>query len=204
MTTVTGQFAVDFTGLGNANPYTNASLSYGTADQHQILSAVNKPTGFTDRTYHYYNGSMLGTGTIKSKIEVGANPGAADKIYIWLVESSAGAGYSLEINGTSAILRTINDWAWTSAATLTSTTLGAAPASGDTIELWKDLSTNDLRVYINSSLQSALNATDSSTTSGLRFGHGFSPENGNAANIKSFAGDGIAGSSGTSLAWIRA
>lgn len=198
MTTATGQFAVNFAVLSNANPYTaNSNLSYGTADQHQILSAAIKPTGFTNRTTQYFNGTMTGSGTVKSKIEIGANPGSSDDIQISLVRSSDGAGYVLQINGASLNLYQTNDWTLTSASSLVGTTV-TAPTTGDVVELWKDQSTNALTVWINGTQITAMNFTDATITSGLRPGFGFYPNNGNSATLLSFAADGVSvGSTGS-------
>lgn len=181
-TTVTGDFAVNFVPLGNANPYTNGSLTYGTADQHQILSNVVKPTGFVGRTRHYYNGTVSSTLTIRAKVEVGANPGGGDDIVLWIAQTG-GTGYYCNINGTFAnITHTVG-------GTLNSTTLGAAPVSGDQLVCELDQSTHALTLYVNGT--NVLTTTDSTTTTGLTFGYGFFPNNSNAATVKSFAGDGI-------------
>lgn len=187
-TTVTGEFALNFVPLGNANPYTNGSLTYGTADQHQILGNVATPTGFTGRTRHYYNGTVSSTLTIRAKIEVGANPGGSDDIVLWIAQTG-GTGYYCNINGTLANIT------HTSGGPLNSTTLGTAPVSGDQLVCELNQSTHALTLYVNGT--NVLTTTDSTTTTGLTFGYGFFPNNSNAATVKSFAGDGLPASGTT-------
>lgn len=186
MTTATGEFAINFAPLSNANPYTNASLTYGTGDQHQILSNVNKPTGFTGRTRHYYNGSMSASATIRAIIEVAANPGSSDDHVLWIA-TTAGVGYFATLNGVNvAISHTVNGG-------LVSTTI-TAPVSGDLVSLELNQSTHVLTLYVNG--VSVLNTTDSTTTAGLTAGYGFFPNNGNDATTRSFAVDGLAAAAG--------
>ena len=191
MTTVTGDFAVNVVPLGNANPYTNGSLTYQTADQHQILSNIVKPTGFTGRTFHYYNAGFSGSATLRSKVEVGANPGGGDDIVLWIA-TAAGVGYWATLNGTFINIT------HSTGGTLNSGTI-TAPVNGDQLVFELVPATHVFTLYVNGS--SVLTATDSTTTASLVGGYGFFPNNSNSATVKSFAFDGITagGSSGKLL-----
>jgi hypothetical protein len=198
MTTATGDFAINFAALGNADPYTNSNLTLiDTGWNFKILSSVLRPSSTGSGLFHMrrvrYNGAMNSGVVLKSKVEIG-NSASGDYIYTFLLKSD-GSGYAVEINTVNVGIKSV-----ATNGTLTGlqgATLSAI-ASGDVIEIWWDPSNNLVSAYQNgvaipgTGVGSKLAITDTTWTSGLAPGHGFDDENSSASTIKSWAGDGIA------------
>lgn len=186
MSTVTGDFSINFTGLSNVDPYTNSNLTALNANTVKVLSGAAKNSGFVSGTYYRYNGAMSSSATLRAKLEVGTNGTSGDTLYVFLM-TSGGNGYWARVSGTALVI-------WRLAAlagdlSIASATLPAAPVSGDQIVLELNQTTHTLTAYVNG--VSKATGTDSTYTSGLAFGFGFESNNGNASTALSFAGDGV-------------
>lgn len=199
MTTATGDFAINFAALGNADPYTNANLTAIDAGTIAITSGLLKPSGaalaqFGERRRRY-SGAMQAGAIIRAYLEIGT--AANDDLAIAGIYAADGSGYELYVqnNATTVGIRTIN--AALSTAGLISGT--AAFANGDVAMLELNQSTHTLTAYkrldsgVGGYIQiGAVQAVDTTYTVGLAFGFALDAENANATTVKSFAGDGIA------------
>lgn len=191
MTTATGDFAVNFAALANADPYSNANFTpIDSGLAVQILSSALKPSNtgggqFGLRRFRY-NGAMQAGAIIRAKVEIG-NAASGDEDNCAIIDST-GAGYLLQINATAVGIRTVNA-AGTTAGLVGATATSAA--SGDVFVLELNQATHTLVGYLNGTAISGFSVTDSTYTTGLAFGFAFDSENSNASTIKSFAGDGI-------------
>lgn len=198
MTTATGDFAINFAVLGDADPYTNANFSLiDTGFNFKILTNVLRPSNggsgqFGLRRWRY-TGTVTGGGaTLESKIELG-NGAGGDEYQSGLLAAD-GSGYLMRGNQTSVSINTV-DAAGTYAG-LISGTAGSA-ASGDVLSLRWVPGTNTLTVFLNGVAVSGsgpgglLAVVDSTYTSGLAHSLGFDAQNASATTIASWAGDGI-------------
>lgn len=185
MTTATGEFAVNYAGLGDSNPYTNASLTYISTGRAQIASGVLRYASGNAEVAHRYNGAM-GSGEIRSKIELGTIGTGGDELGAAILNSS-GDGYAVKITGTTSAV-CVRLEALAIADFPSSGTISAA--TGDVWELRRN--GNNFTVYQNGSIVSALSFTDSTVTTGLSFSPLIIANNTGAATLISFAGDGIA------------
>lgn len=197
--TATGDVAIDFSPLGNSDPYTNANLTlidtgYNVQIATNVLRPSNGGSGQFDARRIYWNGAMSAATTIRSKVEIG-NAGSGDEIIAYLIQNG-GSGYALRINQTSVGIHTVTGVAGSPTFSgLISGTLGTA-ASGDVVTLELALSTNTLTVYLNGVAVSGsgpgglLAVVDATYTTGLAPGLGFNAQNSSASTIRSWAGDG--------------
>ncbi len=191
-TTVTGEVAVNYAGLGDVSPYTNASFTYVQGGGRIVSGVFRAISGAAPNVAHRYNGAM-GTGVIKAKFEYSSATGS-DICGVAIIDSS-GDGYVLVANGATLF---INRVAALSPVDFLDSAV-EAPSSGDRYELWYDPATDTLTAYKNTVLISGLTATDSTVTAGLSFSNLVIYDTTGTAAIISFAGDGIAAASGDLL-----
>lgn len=189
MTTVTGDYAINYVPLSNADPFIDSNLTAldGTL-AYKILSNVLRPsTGgggpFAQMRFRY-NGAMSSTATLRAKFEIG-NAGGGDVIQAMLLQPT-GAGYTLDINQTSFNIKTIDA---TGAEGGLNNGTAASATLGDDVMLELVQSTHTLNAYCNGTL--VVTTTDSTYTTGLAFALGFLATNSSASTVRSFAGDGI-------------
>jgi hypothetical protein len=199
MTTATGDFAVNFVPLGDVSPYTNASLTYATADRFQITSNTLKPTAAGIGPAFLWNGAMTAAATIRSKVEVGTAHAGGDQIIALITDATAQNGYALRVNGTGCALSIITAGTFTGLLSGTASTA----VSGTVFMLELVQATNTLTCYENGVQIGSMTTTDATHTTGLLFGLLMDPGNSNLSSVLSFAGDGIAVSGSSLLKKMR-
>jgi len=196
MSTATGQYAFNFNGQSDQNPFSNANftavLSPGTG---QILSNLfQHDSGFNHAIYAYNGTSGAYAGTpVTSKFEVHAS-GVGDSAVGGCLDENK-TGFLLEINGTAYrityyLTGTQND-------IVTSGTLGSFTAD-DLFEITVTKgSPNTLSCKQNGSTITLTTSTYTATLSNMTAVFGLFPDNTGATSVKSFAVDGLSGGSAT-------
>jgi hypothetical protein len=196
MATVTGEFQVDFAGLSDTNPYTNANFDAltGTARIASGLWRTIDPG--TLAQWHLDPGAYTFGNVIRAKVELG-NATGFDGLWANVIDAS-GNGYGVRMSGGDTLTRL----RWDAFAGAEILTEPMTAADGDQMEIEYTKSTGAVRVYYNSTLISALNLTDSTHAAAtLQAGLSQRPNDAGQGGIRSFAADGLA--SAGSIAAIR-
>jgi len=184
----TAEYTLDYTVLGNANPYHNSNFTQIDTGNVQIASGALKPSALNGVTRYRYNGAMRPGATIRAKIELGVAH-ISDFLWAFLLAPD-GSGYGAVVSATSTSIVAFT--AGASETGLISGTLSSAN-SGDilVLEIVPGTPNNTLNTYLNGAL--SLSVLDNTYSPSLMaFGLGFDPENTNTSTILGFGGDGIA------------
>lgn len=195
MSTVTGDFAIDFSGLSNQNPYSNPVLLPQYASEARIDSgvfrSVNSSTGCVFRLdpAAYVPGSV-----ITSKVEV-ADVGGFDGQTCGVVDDS-GNGYRVYISDDRLRRHRIDAWAPDND---TGATYLATISDGDTVEVEYNKGTGVLVVRHNGDPAESIGMVDGTHADKSLAPHfGQDPSNDGAGGIISFAADGVTAAGGGS------
>lgn len=144
MTTATGDFAIDFSGLGDVSPYTNVNFTVEGASTFKIESGALEPNTGGYTFFAYTDQATIGDVYV-IKIETtfsnaGGNPAVA------AVLDSFGDGYGLELNGSQTRMRRYESYGLVGGALNFD---DVAYVSGDVFKLVFDESTGDLESFKN-------------------------------------------------------
>lgn len=190
----TGDFQIDFSGLPDTNPYTNPNftgIGVGGVDW-QILSGVLKPASLDSVELFRYNNPAT-SGIIESKVQIDFSDAASgNEIGPGICNISA-SGYAVHITGGNVALRRL-DSGFIGTTIQNIGTQSYSP--GDIFSLRRDLSNNQLSVFLND-IQIGSTVADATYTTGLSQAVYSNPVGSNLHGAISFAADGILFSSGT-------
>lgn len=186
MTTATGQFAIDYSGVGDVNPYTNANLTQG-ATNSQVTSGLLVHVSFTNSIY-MYNGTMSGAGVATSKVEAHAS-GGDDGVRLYVLDEN-NDGFVADIDGTAVIIPYFDNGAQTDVAA--TATLGSFTADDLFVFTVTKGTPNSFTLTQNGSGVTLSASTYSATLGTIKPGFGLQVNNSGACSIKSIAFDGLA------------
>ncbi len=187
MATATGDIAVDFSGLGDVNPYTNVDFTAGN-NNFNITSGSLRPVTVETVGLFLYTDSNPTDSTIRSKIEINHSSAVANDIIGAAIADTSGNGYAAVVNGTELYIYELTAYAFVTLASKG----GVSYSSLDIIELDLNTGTGALEAFIGG--VSELTTTDTTFSSNLKAGVYGRWDNTNAHGAVSFAADGYAAS----------
>lgn len=186
MTTVTGDYEIDFSGLPDTNPYSNVDftdISTISGSSDRIISGAFVGNGLWALT------TLPSATTIRAKIEKEISSAGGGYKQGPAVVDLSGNGYSLQINLDDVYLRTMTSGAIDTGFIARDTSY--AYAAGSTFELEVNKTTGDITVYANG--VELFSANDTTYTSNdLSAGMVCDQNPGGGGGIISFAADGYA------------
>lgn len=193
MSTATGDYALDFSGLSNQNPFSNANFT-NIQNTMQVFSGLLSHIAYASATIAFTGGTYDG-GNVVAKAEVHDCGGGDDWVRIGVVDGN-NTGYWLEMNGTAAYISYYANGAYDSVVgTATMPTFVAD--SNFEIEVTKG-SPNAIAVRRNGSNVTFTASTHTATLGAMRAEWGIIPNNAGACTFKSIAVDGLVTASATS------
>ncbi len=187
--TPSGDLVLDFTALGNADPYVNSNFTAIDGLPVKISggaltpsSALGDPWGL--RRFRF-NGAMVPGSTVRAKVEVGT---AADSDLLCpAILAADGSGYLLNINQVYMSLMMV-DASGNEAGLISGVAASAAPGDIFTLE-WVP-QTHTLTAYLNGTPIPNVSIVDTTYSSGLAFAFAFDAGNHNSSTMLGFAGEG--------------
>jgi hypothetical protein len=185
-----GDFALDFTALGDADPYVNSNFVSIDGLPIKVSSGALSPSDANGSPWwglrrYRFNGAMLSESTVRAKVQVGI-PADADLLCAAILAAD-GSGYILNINQIYVSLMSV-DTSGAENGLISGTAASAAPGDIFTLE-WVP-QTNTLTAYLNDSPIPNVSIVDSTYTSGLAFAFALDAGNVDASTMLAFAGDG--------------
>lgn len=187
--TVTGDYAINFAPLANADPYTNADFDQ-LSGSARIVSGLWRTFDNGTLTHWILDpGAYTFGDVIRAKIEIG--PVGTTDFYdgLWaLIVDSSGNGYGVRMGFGTTLTRL----RWDAFAAAEVATETQAAADGDEIEIEYTKSTGALLIYYNGTLVPSLSLTDTTHAAlTLQAGMAQRPQNAGDGGIRSFAADGV-------------
>ena len=189
MTTVTGDIAVNFQALDDANPWTDADyavISSGGTNSFQVLSGVLLPNGSGPTVFRYIGGAP--TGVISAKAELNRDSTLYNDQAGPVIMDASGNGYYIRVNGPACTIRRFDAFVDSGGSVVNPGNQTFSALS--TFELTLDPSTGDLEIFLNG--VSIGTGNDTTYDTGLAAGAYKVDDNNNAGGIVSFAADGYA------------
>lgn len=196
MTTATGDYAIDWSGVSDVNPYTNAGWTAEGPGGFTIQSGSLRPIAADGRNFFAYTGAAVSGDVYSAKMEVNhASASGLDQNGPAILDTS-GNGYCVEVNGVNTRLRKVVAYNTSGIAYD-----DVAYVSGDVFEITVDVSDGSVEAFKNGVGFSA--ATDTTYDTGLRPGIWMLFNNSNAHGAISFAADNVVAASATTIADIE-
>lgn len=189
MATVTGDIAVNFQALADANPWTDANyavISSGGANSFQVSSGVLIPNGSGPTVFRYVGGAP--SGVISAKVELNRDSTLYNDQAGPVIMDASGNGYYIRVNGPACTIRRFDAFVDSGGSVVNPGNQTFSALS--TFELTLDPSTGDLEIFLNG--VSIGTGNDQTYSAGLAAGAYKVDDNNNAGGIVSFAADGYA------------
>tara|TARA_R110001632_G_scaffold90907_1_gene195095 strand:- start:1969 stop:2823 length:855 start_codon:yes stop_codon:yes gene_type:complete len=186
MTTATGDYAIDWSGVGDINPYTSADFAAEGGGAFKIQTGMLRPAASSGRRFFAYTGEAVSGDIYVAKVEVGHSDATAAGDFTGpAILDVSGNGYGIEANGATTRLRRVTAWVGSSIDGVTDTTYSV----GDVFKITVNAATGAIEGFKND--VSYTSATDATHSTGFRPGVFSNWGNTNAAGAVSFAADNV-------------